>query len=146
MSRDDAEKFIAGPNDVCISIRTPGAEPADLSPNFREVLRLYFHDLGGFPEPWPADAEQLTAEQAESIVQFALRHRQAQRLIVHCEAGISRSVAVALALSTELAGYWAFPRWYTPEWRGDRFVHNRYVFDLVVGACKRATATAEVQS
>lgn len=140
MSRDEAEQFIGGPNDVCISIRSVGASPANLCSSWRDVLRLYFDDVAGYDQV-PDGAIDLSGEDAARVVEFALKHRDAERLVVHCEAGISRSVAIGLALSTEFAGYWAFPRWYDRERRGNRYIHNRRVFDRVVVACRRTRET-----
>ena len=138
LSLDQAEKFMPGPDDICISIRSPGQEPAKLNEGFLAVLRLYFSDLGGLKEPYLDDEAPLSAEDADRIVAFvAEHHTDAQSIIIHCEAGISRSVAVALAISTSFFGYWAFPSWYRARERRDRMVHNQEVFDCVCAAYRR---------
>lgn len=142
MSREEAEAFVAGPADVCISIRSPGAPRAALSENYREVLPLWFDDIASMDRERAiaAGATALSETDADTIAKFALRHRDAERLVVHCEAGISRSVAVALAVGSRFTNYWPFPKWYRKEWRAERFVHNREVFDLVRAAVDRVLA------
>jgi predicted protein tyrosine phosphatase len=132
---DAAEAWVPGPNEICISIRSPGAQAARLSSSFRDVLRLYFHDVGGFPPPYPPGTILFSEDDARKVADFARRHRHdIDHLVVHCEAGISRSVAVALAISTTLYKTWAWPNWYRREWRMTRYVHNRVVFDAVCAA------------
>ena len=45
LSREDAEFYEPGPNEICISISDPEAPPADVSPRFAAVLRLHFDDV-----------------------------------------------------------------------------------------------------
>lgn len=130
-----AEAFIPGPEDICISIRSPGNMRARLSPGFRAILRLWFHDLAGIDPPYPARAVPFTPRDAEEVARFVRQHKdRARRIVVHCEAGISRSVAIALAISTTLYGYWAWPAFMPQEYRDKLYVHNRPVFDLVCAA------------
>jgi predicted protein tyrosine phosphatase len=137
-SLDQAEKFLPGPDDICISIRSPGQEPAKLSEDFLAVLRLYFSDLAGVEEPYLDDEAPLSVEDADRIVAFvAEHHATAQSIVIHCEGGVSRSVAVALAISRSFFGYWAFPSWYRARERRDLIVHNREVFDCVCAAYQR---------
>ncbi len=82
--------------EVCISITNPRQSPAAL-PAFAEVLRLGFHDTdrvgGGFTP--------MSAEDAGAVLEFGRRHAQTP-LMVHCEAGASRSAAVGLFLAAWL--------------------------------------------
>jgi predicted protein tyrosine phosphatase len=137
-----AEAWVPGPNEICISIRSPGAEPARLSPNFRDVLRLYFHDVGGFDPPYPEGTVEFSEEAAEQIAAFVRAHAGAATIVVHCEAGISRSVAVGLAISTTVHGYWAWPSYMPREYRERRYVHNRVVFDAVCAALVASDPTS----
>jgi predicted protein tyrosine phosphatase len=150
LPREKAEARIPdGANEVCVSIREPGAAPANLNGRFRDVLRLYFHDLAGFEREdgsYPDGAVQCDDAMADEIVAFVLKHRDADLLVVHCEAGISRSVAVGLAISIELSQYWAWPSYMPREYREQRYIHNRPVFEAVQRAIARATTSAEVQS
>lgn len=70
------------------------------APNgIRAVLRLQFADVNrGSPDC-------ITAEDAEKVVKFVNRHKDSvYRLIVHCEAGQSRSAGVAAAILKYLTG------------------------------------------
>jgi hypothetical protein len=140
MGREEAERFIPGEDDVCISILSPGAPPAVLREGWRAVLRLEFHDF-----PWPdrdaavMGAQQITEAQADQVIAFVEAHAQhAKRIVVHCEAGISRSVAIALALGSCYLRRWCWPSWYRAADRERHFVANRIVFYHVIRAWKRA--------
>ena len=95
LSREDAEFYEPGPNEICISISDPDAPPADISPRFAAVLRLHFDDV----TERGVDSDILfAAEQARAIIDFVDVWPDAGRLIVHCNMGVSRSPAVALGL------------------------------------------------
>jgi predicted protein tyrosine phosphatase len=95
LSREDAEFYEPGPNEICISISDPDAPPADISPQFAAVLRLHFDDV----TERGADSDILfAADHARAIVDFVDRWPDADRVIVHCNMGVSRSPAVALGL------------------------------------------------
>ena len=96
LSRDDAESYEpAGSREVCISISDPDAEPARVSPKFASVLRLYFNDITERGEPTDILFAQ---EHAESITRFIDGWPSAERIVVHCNMGVSRSPGVALGL------------------------------------------------
>lgn len=115
----EAERFIPGRDDVCISIRTPGAEPAELCGGWRAVLRMFINDLPeNQPRLVPGD---ITPAQADEIVQFVRAYRDAKRLVIHCDAGVSRSVSVARALDAT---------WLNAP--------NMVIFDAVRAAMRRA--------
>lgn len=123
MSREDAEAYEPyQPYEVCISILSPedpvyeveAAPGAELSDRFFDVLRLRFHDV----DENIVDADHLdedsrerladrlmTEEQALEAAQFVGLHvfdvesPDADAVIVHCEAGVSRSVGMARAIS-----------------------------------------------
>ena len=140
MSLDEVAAFIAGPNDACISITERG--DASLSGNFAGVLRVHFADI-----PWPEYAQheqQITAAIADQIVAFALHHRNARRLVIHCAAGASRSVSTAMSLSVHLARRWWFPRWFNDDRRRERWVPNPNVFNAIAHACERAAVPGHV--
>jgi predicted protein tyrosine phosphatase len=90
---------------VIISITSGPEDIAHLRRNdqCKGVLRLHFPDAevasDQFPEAVlfaPADARQIWA--------FVLGHPEVQRIVVHCDAGVSRSPAVAAALARILNG------------------------------------------
>lgn len=136
LSLEDVERFEAEPTDVCISIRSPEgggrpddhSRPAALSPNFRDVLRLAFDDLA---KEQPPGSVEFTKADVEAVVDFAWRHRDAGRLVVHCQAGKSRSAAVGMALGLAFGLRWQFPAWYTEELRRSRRVVYGKLFDAV---------------
>ena len=95
LSREDAESYEPGPNEICISISDPDAPPADVSPRFAAVLRLNFDDL---TEQRASSDILFAADQARAIVEFVDVWPDADRLIVHCNMGVSRSPGIALGL------------------------------------------------
>lgn len=81
---------------VCISIRNPRQSDAHLD-DYSAVLRLGFHD-----HDWPNHMFTVMSRgQAKQVLAFARAHRD-QPLVVHCEYGASRSVAVGLFLAAWL--------------------------------------------
>jgi predicted protein tyrosine phosphatase len=91
----------------------------------RGVLRLVFADL----EPRAVDASSrallFDEEHARRIWTFVLAHRSAiERIVVHCDAGRSRSPAVAAALALAFGeDHETFFRQYTP---------NRHVYETLL--------------
>lgn len=105
LSRRVAEAYTPHQDkEVCISIRSPERTKPELSPRFDAVLPLQFDDvnlrylrrLWGSEEPPSVVPIQPT--QALKIVTFYRKHRDCDVLVVHCEAGVSRSVGTARAL------------------------------------------------
>jgi predicted protein tyrosine phosphatase len=71
-------------------------------PSFeQQVLRHYFHDIGMekfssfFHNPKQKPA---TAQQIQEILEFTAPLESADKLLVHCHAGLSRSTAVACGI------------------------------------------------
>jgi predicted protein tyrosine phosphatase len=116
LSREAAEQYEPGGVEICISISDPETPPARLSTAFLAVLRLGFNDILAAEQPGDV---LFGAEHALAIVQFVEQWPQAQRLVIHCHAGASRSPGVALGLcdrlqwpTTELErGYPGWNRW-----------------------------------
>lgn len=122
MSRDEVAAFVAGAHDVCISINCTRGELATVSPNFRAVLRLRFDDI-----PWkdtPAGAVQIDPAMAERAVRFVAANTDATRLVVHCAAGASRSVSMAMALAKCFTGRDWRPTWLRGR-RGNELLRGR---------------------
>jgi predicted protein tyrosine phosphatase len=113
LSREAAERYEPRGVEVCISIGDPRAPPARLSRGFAAVLRLTFNDI----ESSPGDEDILFApDHAGEILRFVAKWPDVDRIVVHCEFGVSRSPGVALGLCDsfdwpvrELEG--AFPGW-----------------------------------
>jgi len=99
-SRRGAEDFSWLAPFAVISITDPHSPPAMLSDtNMHAVLRLEFWDLTTTHGEQPVFDEEL----AQRILDFVdFECNGARLLAVHCEAGISRSTAVAIALGNVL--------------------------------------------
>ena len=95
LSREEAEDYEAHVGEICISISDPDAPPARVSSRFAAVLRLNFDDVTERGEP----SDILFAEDhAREIREFLDSWPNARRVVVHCNAGVSRSPGVALGL------------------------------------------------
>ncbi len=110
---------------LVISITDPNLPEATLLPDENRVgvLRLKFHD-------WEREESGMTLivpEQAQQIVNFVNTHLPQVKLIVcHCEAGLSRSVGVAAAISYWLNG--------EDQWFFKQATPNRKVYRAVLDA------------
>ena len=117
---------------IIISIRSPGMpEPQIVQPeNCRGIHYAVFHDAepADVPEsPW--EVKLMTPCQAEDIVRFFNQHRPHVELtVVHCEAGWSRSPAVAAALARSCDQEDSF--------YFENYQPNAYVHTLVTEATK----------
>ncbi len=119
-----------------ISIHDPDKRRAKVKrqSGLRDVLYLAFHDAepsAGFE--LPADIALITSAQADEIRDFVRRHQSdADTIVVHCEQGMSRSPAVAAAISDALGldprRFWQM---HTP---------NEYVYHMVADAFDRGNA------
>ena len=95
LSREDAERYEPRGNEICISISDPHAPSARVSPRFAAVLRLNFDDVIERGEPSDILFVQ---DHARKITKFLDEWPNAERVMVHCNAGVSRSPGVALGL------------------------------------------------
>ena len=95
LSREDAERYEPRLNEICVSIFDPEAEPARVSSRFAAVLRLQFHDVTERGEPTDI---LFAPEHARAIHEFLDQWPDVDRVVVHCNAGVSRSPGVALGL------------------------------------------------
>jgi predicted protein tyrosine phosphatase len=124
LSRETAERYEPQGFEICISIADPTVPPANLSPGFAAVLRLTFSDIVALESP--ADV-LFDADHAAAIVGFVQQWAHADRLVVHCHVGASRSPGVALGLcdrfgwpAAELErNYPAWNRWIRQQLAGD---------------------------
>lgn len=103
---------------VCISVTDPKSEPVDLPLSDVDVLWLNFHDLDNtYPISGPAIvlfnnnmADQIKRFVKKRLVPDGLSPPDAINLffnliiVVHCEAGVSRSAGIAGALSKHFLG------------------------------------------
>ena len=122
LSREEAEAYEPRGMEICISISDPDAPPADVSSRFAAVLRLNFDDVTERGEP----SDILFAEDhALEIRRFLASWPGAERVMVHCNAGVSRSPGVALGLC-DLGG------WATAELERSHPGWNRLVRSVLV--------------
>ncbi|MFN2399509.1 MAG: hypothetical protein ABR543_12845 [Gemmatimonadaceae bacterium] len=115
LSREAAERYEPRGVEVGISIGDPLAEPAQLSRAFAAVLRLAFSDIVAAPA---GEDVLFAAEHAGDVLRFVEQWPHVERIVVHCQAGVSRSPGVALGLCDVFG--WpvaelevAFPSWNT---------------------------------
>lgn len=98
MNRAGAVRYSYSPNleaSAVISISTPYEEYAERiypSPynKISAVIRLVFDDVDG-------GKDCMTAEDAQKIARFVKLHED-KKIIVHCDAGVSRSAGIAAAI------------------------------------------------
>src|SRR5213083_3067795 len=95
LSREDAERYEPSLTEICVSISDTEAKPARVSSGFAAVLRLQFHDVTQRGEPTDI---LFAAEHARAIHEFLDKWPGVDRVVVHCNMGVSRSPGVALGL------------------------------------------------
>lgn len=106
INRNEAEN---GVNTCCvphiiISVHTPGDKPVKLKTNDKTLdeLHMCFYDLSSdsYDEhEWLDKTLLFNATHADEILAFVRMNPSADAIIVHCDAGLSRSPAIAGALS-----------------------------------------------
>ena len=141
LSRFDASQYCKEPHktdSAIISISTPNVpyygleiEPTDenrvvaiLRLEFMDVDRPGDNDVYGNPT---TISDLMSDRDAKTVVDFVERYKD-KRILVHCDAGISRSSAVAAAILKHYTGDDSMifdSRWYNP---------NRWVYRKVLEA------------
>lgn len=96
VSRQEAEGTDGSSSTIVISISEPNMPAPRLSPDFRAVLPLQFHNV----EHLSGHLVRFTRFQAEQILAFVEEHEgTATEILVHCGKGESRSAGVAKFLA-----------------------------------------------
>ena len=127
LSREEAELYEPRGKEICISISDPDASPARVSSRFAAVLRLNFDDVIERGEP----SDILFAEDhAREIRKFLDAWPKVERVMVHCNAGVSRSPGVALGLC-DIRG------WATAALERSHPGWNRLVRSVIAGEGKQ---------
>ena len=109
-------------------------------PGLRDVLFLAFNDAApAAGETLPSEVQAMTPAQADQIRDFVRKHEpDVELIVVHCHGGVSRSPAVAAAISDALGldgrRFWQL---YTP---------NPHVYHTVADAFERGTAGRRAES
>lgn len=80
---------------VCISIYSSKDVPADIK-CAESTLSLCFDDVSWYDIP---DTVPFSRDQARDILDFVKCHYDANILLIHCDAGVSRSPGVGVAIS-----------------------------------------------
>jgi len=95
-----AERFVGTKPYAVISVSGPTQTPAALSDDANRVatLRLRCDDIGHYHDPTMPALMYFSTEDAEAVLDF-VEGLHTPRLIIHCEAGISRSRGIAVALA-----------------------------------------------
>lgn len=96
---------------VIVSIRNPESDAPKLATNnhTKGIIFFEFDDLDRIPEKGSATHKALgnpilfDAEMADTVIAL-LRQTEVRAVIVHCEAGISRSASLAAALAKHFNG------------------------------------------
>lgn len=97
-NRGQAEDLEPVEGTVVISISAPG-DPATLKEGWEDILRLEFDDVVKVPDNMP-EIKAFCQAHVDAIHEFVDRHVEAgKNFIVHCDAGVSRSVAVGVFLN-----------------------------------------------
>jgi len=79
------------PNESVLSLKHEGL--------FEDELYVFFHDVEFRKDYYPDDIKLMSLLDVKRIVNYVLRHQNVDTLIIHCHAGVSRSSAVAMAVS-----------------------------------------------
>lgn len=91
-----AIELAGNPDWAVISITSPGDDPVELKPGWAAVLRLAFVDA----DRHSTDGELFSDDMAAQVIAFAQQAiSEGRSVLVHCLFGVSRSAAVAVALS-----------------------------------------------
>lgn len=126
----------ARPHEVPHVVISITSSPDDLArirsnPTCLAILRVSFPDAETASDRF-AESKLFSREQAEAIWRFVVQHRlNVERIIVHCDAGFSRSPAVGAALARALRGS-------DEEYFAGRYKPNMRVYAMLLEASSRA--------
>lgn len=119
------------PNElVFITISDPNKPNVDDKGYFKDKLELKFWDV----EEDIGNYTPINITQAKEIYDFIITHKDAEFLI-NCEAGVSRSAGVGLAIEYLLRDKYIYPKWehfpskVLSHWR---YTPNMTVFNMII--------------
>jgi len=122
LSRNNVRHYSGSRPYVLISIVDPELPWAEWNkPNtLLSSMQMSFHDVDREVLDYPG-LQMMTEEQAKAIASFVIAYiDKVDTIVVHCEAGLSRSAGVSMAIA-----YWL--RQNTSQWP----LANRHVYRLV---------------
>lgn len=131
MSRQEAKRYSYLPyglKTIFISITDVNEPDNNLKTDWTNclgILRLKFEDVDF---GWD---DCITPEQGSQIVDFVNSHPEAEQIVVHCEAGVSRSAGVCAALKYAMTGN------DMDIFRNGRYCPNMACYRTVLDACER---------
>lgn len=97
-SRVQACALDSDPNAVMISVSAPN-DPAPLKDGWGEIHRLEFHDIVEREEGHGIPSLTLFDEEMADKLWSLIDNINGRRVVVHCDAGISRSVAIGMVIA-----------------------------------------------
>lgn len=102
-NREAFEHYKTDHPHIAISITDPSSESSKLineKNSLLDVFQLQFHDLDKETGNLKYDKFIFTEDNAKKILEFVIKYENiVDTILVHCEAGISRSAGIAGALS-----------------------------------------------
>ncbi len=102
-NREAFEHYRTDHSHIAISITDPNSKPAKFvneNDSLLDQLELQFYDLDRDTGQFPYSRFTFTEANASKILHFVVKYENAvDTILVHCEAGISRSSGIAGALS-----------------------------------------------
>ncbi len=137
LSRDEVEQYIPDQKEVCISIRSnnsnyPHHGDSDripvLSDKFVDVLSLQFDDIiptvtNDFNKN---DWVPMSSDHGNQVEQFvSVWRNDAEKLVIHCYGGVSRSRSMAAAICKSLF------------MKHEYDVFNKWVYDITLNAFQK---------
>lgn len=115
---------------IAISITDPNSKPVETMGKYKSILSLQFHDLDrlisdnkialGCQKPYI----YFNTRMAEDVLKFV--QKNTGMIVIHCEAGISRSAGVASALSLIYNG--------EDQYYFDHYLPNMLVYRKILNA------------
>jgi len=111
---------------ILISITDPASGNPPFHGTYEGIIRLQFHDINEqFPEGYFFEGVLFNSDDAKDILAFVKNHPDIDEIVVHCEAGVSRSAGVAAALSKIYLGD-------DTEFFGLCYIPNRLVYNTIL--------------
>lgn len=120
------------PKDLAyINIYEPNSNPIKHYNHFADVLQISFYDV---EEKWTDTIKPLTDKQGKTIYDFIMKNKD-KKFLINCEAGISRSAGVGLAIEYLFRDKFIYPEWkHFPSkiLQHQRYMPNMEVFNKII--------------